>query len=105
MGANDTMATMDYEYDTGRPFSPKNNETTVKVESITDNPDGSANIVFVMSAEARDAFTRIGIMKALTDKLNEAKQYDTSTEQPTVSECGWADETIKCQRCNCWKNS
>ena len=65
MGANDTMATMDYEYDTGRLFSPKDNETTVKVESITDNPDGSANIVFVMSAETRDAFTRIGIMKVV----------------------------------------
>lgn len=107
MGQYDTM---DYEYDTGRPILsttpikdvPLTNDVTIV--SIKDNPDGSANIVIDMSPEVRDALLRKALVQTLVNAAKEAQDLNVKDEQPRVSECGWVDESIKCQRCNCWKN-
>lgn len=81
---------------TYEPYVPES-EKVLEVESIKDNPDGSANITLDMSYDNMVSFARIGIIKVLTDAANEALALKPM-------ECGFADEEVMCSECNCWKS-
>jgi len=52
----------------------------IEVVSFVENEDGSANVVFDMDKEAVETFTKIGILKVLTDEakrvLDESQGVD-----------------------------
>ena len=49
-------------------------EKVIKVESITDNPDGSADIVVNMDYESMVNFARIGLLKTIRDAADTAEK-------------------------------
>jgi hypothetical protein len=56
------------------------NMAKIEVVSFVENEDGSANVVFDMDKEAVETFTKIGILKVLTDEakrvLDESQGVD-----------------------------
>ena len=98
----------DYEYDTGRPIrdaKPKNIGTFEIVE-VKENADGSANYEFILSEDVKQSLIRIAIRTALEDAVKKGDEWKvkSSDEQPETGECGWADYSVQCDNCDCWKN-
>jgi hypothetical protein len=52
----------------------------IDIESITDNEDGSATIVFNIDHESLRIFAEIGILKTLTDVANRVLDVDQKEE-------------------------
>ena len=69
----------------------------MKLEQLTENPDGSADFsISDMTEEEVQSFVRLGIVKALEDAIEDAKKYDPAlAPEPVVKQwTGMTEEEL-----------
>ena len=90
----------------------------LKIKSITDSPDGSADLDLEMDYETLVKFAKIGILKVLEDAASEVVSEEPvvpimTEEFPKMS---WSGKrgglpcishlpTYMCPGCDCWKSA
>jgi hypothetical protein len=78
----------------------------LKINSITDNPDGSATLSVDLDNETLIRFAEIGLLKVLVDAANEVVTEPVIAPKlkpiPCVP-CASSNPSIKCDGCDCWK--
>lgn len=85
----------------------------LKIESITENEDGSADVSLNMDYDTLVAFAKIGLLKAMTDAAETVAPTPPAEEFPKMS---WSGKrgglpcishlpTYMCPGCDCWKST
>ena len=67
----------------------------MEVKLIRENPDGSADFQFDMSPEEINAMVCLGVMTALKNGLEEAKNYVAQQSESSVGDTGSGDVSCK----------
>lgn len=78
----------------------------LKIESITENEDGSADVSLNMDYDTLVAFAKIGLLKAMTDAAEEVeipKEVWSNQDKKKPIPCGTANPYSMCDGCDCWK--
>ena len=52
----------------------------IEVLDVVDLPDGGANIIMDMDENSKEQFARIGILKVLTDAINDTLDYNNISD-------------------------
>jgi hypothetical protein len=52
----------------------------IDVIDVVDLPDGGANIIMDMDESSKEQFARIGILKVLTDAINDTLDYNNISD-------------------------
>lgn len=85
----------------------------LKIESITENEDGSADVSLNMDYDTLVAFAKIGLLKAITDAVEEVeisteeipKEVWSNQDKKKPIPCGTANPYSMCPGCDCWKST
>lgn len=78
----------------------------MEIDDIQENEDGSADIVMHLTYDELIAFAKIGIQKAISDKIDEVFEEGerTNWENTNNFECYSPEPEKICEGCTCWKN-
>jgi hypothetical protein len=75
----------------------------LKINSITDNPDGSATLSVDLDNETLIRFAEIGLLKVLEDAATEVVTEPIIAPKLKPIPCASSNPSIKCDGCDCWK--